>query len=132
MKTKTIRQIVSFKAEPKQVYELLMDSKKHSGFSESKVKMSRKANGKFETYDGYIHGRNVELVEDKKIVQDWHFAENGWPDDHFSTCIFEFENLGMGTRLTFTQTKIPEHLIENLKRGWNEFYWERMKRYLLK
>ena len=91
MKTKSIRQTVSFNASPQELYNLIMDSKKHSGFTQSKSSMSKKVNGKFEAFDGFCHGHNIELKEGKKIIQAWHFAEDGWPDDHFSICTFEFK-----------------------------------------
>jgi uncharacterized protein YndB with AHSA1/START domain len=33
MKTKTLQQTVTFKASPSQVYDMLMDSKKHQSLS---------------------------------------------------------------------------------------------------
>jgi activator of HSP90 ATPase len=130
MKTKTIKQTATFHAKPKEVYELIMDAKKHSAFTGTKVKMSNKINGKFEVFDGYCHGYNIELKEGKKIVQAWHFAEKGWPEDHFSTCIFVFTKIKDGTRLSFIQKEVPEHKYESLKSGWKEFYWAPMKEYL--
>jgi len=132
MKIKNLKQTVSFKASPKEVYELIMDSKNHAGFSGANASMSKKINGKFEAYDGYCRGYNIELEDGKKIVQAWHFAEDGWPEDHYSICTFLFENKDKGTKLTFTQTGIPEHKAEALKSGWKEFYWEPMKEYLKK
>ena len=132
MKTKTIRQTVTFAAKPAEVYRLIMDARKHSAFTGTKVKMSKSVNGKFEVFDGYCHGHNIELREGKKIVQAWHFAEDGWPEDHFSMCIFEFEKAPAGTKLKFTQTEIPEHKADSLKDGWRQFYWEPMKKYLNK
>ena len=131
MKTKKIKQTVSFQASPAEVYELIMDSKKHTAFSGSKATMSQKAKGKFTAYDGYCHGYNMELVEGKKIVQAWHFAEDGWPDDHFSTCTFLFKKEAGGvTKMTFTQEGIPEHKAEALKSGWKDYYWKPMKAFL--
>ena len=42
MKTKTIRQTVTFNAAPLEVYEMLMDSKKHKSLSGEEAKISRK------------------------------------------------------------------------------------------
>ena len=109
MKTKNISQTISFKATPLEVYRILMDSKKHSEISGSQVTLSKKINGKFEVFDGYCNGYNIELIEGKKIVQAWHFAEDGWPDDHFSICTFEFEKSATGTKLKVKQTGVPEH-----------------------
>ena len=127
MKTKSIIQTITFNASPKEVYELLMDAKKHSSLTGSTVKMSKKVNGKFEVFDGYCHGYNIELDEGKKIIQAWHFQEEGWPDDHFSICTFQFEATGKGTRLSFTQSGVPEHKYEELKDGWKQFYWKPMQ-----
>ncbi len=131
MKTKTIRQTVTFpKAKPMEVYNLIMDAKKHSAFSGSKVKMSNKIDGKFEVFDGYCGGFNIELKEGKKIVQGWHFKEDGWPDDHFSICTFTFSKVPAGTKLSFSQVAIPEHKTVALKEGWKLYYWNPIKAYL--
>jgi len=94
--------------------------------------MNNEINGKFEVFGGYCTGFNIELKEGKKIIQGWHFQEDGWPDDHFSICTFVFEKVPNGTKLTFTQRAVPEHKASSLKSGWKEFYWEPMKRYLSK
>ena len=130
MKRKTIKQTVTFAAPPAEVYDLLINAKKHSALTGSQVTMSKKINGTFEVFNGYCHGYNIELTEGKKIEQAWHFAEDGWPDDHFSICSFAFAKVPGGTKLSFTQTDIPEHKAESLKGGWKQFYWKPMKAYL--
>jgi activator of HSP90 ATPase len=130
MKTKTIRQTVTLPGTPKAVYELLMDARKHAAFTGSRVTMSKKIDGKFSVFDGYCHGFNIELVEGKHILQGWHFAEVGWPDDHFSVCAFVFTKVAGGTKLTFTQKGVPEQAVAALKEGWKEYYWQPMQAYL--
>jgi activator of HSP90 ATPase len=130
MKTKSIKQTVTFDATPEKIYHLIMDQKKHAAFTGSKVTMSTKVNGKFSVFDGYCHGYNIELIEGKKIVQAWHFAEEGWPDDHYSICTFLLEPVGNKTKLIFLQTGVPEQSVEALKEGWKQYYWEAMKTYL--
>jgi activator of HSP90 ATPase len=130
MKTKSIRQTATFKASPEKIYDLIMDEKKHAEFTGSKVTLSPKLNGEFSVFDGYCKGYNIELVKGKKIVQAWHFAEDGWPDDHFSICNFEFEKVGDKTKLRFIQSEVPEHKVESLKEGWKQFYWDAIKKYL--
>jgi activator of HSP90 ATPase len=131
MKTKSIKQTVTFHgARPREIYNLIMDEKEHSTFSGSSVKMSNEINGKFDVFDGYCTGFNIELKEGKKIIQGWHFKEDGWPEGHFSICTFVFEKVPTGTKLTFTQTHIPERKTETLKNGWKLYYWQPMKAYL--
>lgn len=130
METKSIKQTVTFNASPIMVYELIMDYKKHSAFTGSTVIMSKKVNGKFDIFDGYCHGYNIELIEGEKIVQAWHFREEGWPDAHYSICTFLFKPEYNKTKLIFTQKEIPVHKAEELKNGWKQYYWEPMKEYL--
>ena len=130
MKTKSIKQTVTFDAPPEKVYQLIMDQRKHAAFTGGKVTMSTKINGKFNVFDGYCQGYNIELVEGQKIIQAWHFAEEGWPDDHYSICTFKFEPAENKTKLVFLQTDVPKHKVEDLKAGWKQYYWESMKVYL--
>jgi activator of HSP90 ATPase len=130
MKTKSIRQAATFNATPAEVYHLIMNPKTHAAFTGTRVTMSNKVNGKFTVFDGYVNGYNIELVEGKKIVQAWHFAEDGWPDDHYSICTFLFEPVDGKTRLTFHQAGVPEHKAEELKEGWKQYYWNPIKAFL--
>ena len=130
MKTKTIKQSVNFKATPHEVYEALMDSKKHSKFTSSRASISRNIGGKFIAYDGYISGTNLELVPDKKIVQSWTCTD--WSEGHFSKATFLLKKIAKGTKLVFTQTGVPEEFYEEISNGWHEHYWEHMKRMLEK
>ena len=107
-----------------------MDQNLHEAFTGSKATISTKVNGKFKVFDGYCHGYNIELVRAKLIVQAWHFAEDGWPDDHYSICSFQFEQDGNKTILSFLQTEVPEHKVVALREGWNQFYWEPIKTYI--
>lgn len=130
MKTKTIRQTITFKAMPKEVYEMIMDKKKHSEITDSEVVMTKKINGKFSTFGGYCTGYNVELVDGEKIVQGWRFDEDGWPEDHYSTCTFLFTHVDNGTKLIFEQKGVPEHKYEAIKKGWHKYYWSPMKKFI--
>lgn len=130
MKTKIIKQSATFKAPPHEVYEALMDSRKHARFTGGKASISREVGGKFTAYDGYIDGVNLELVPDQKIVQSWRASD--WPEKHYSTVTFALKELNSGTRLTFTQTGVPEEFYEEIKQGWHDYYWNPMKQLLEK
>ena len=128
MKTKDIRQSVMFRASPHSVYEALMDSRKHARFTGAKAKISRKANGKFSAYDGYIEGINLDLVPDKKIVQSWRGSD--WPEGHYSKATFSLKKMRNGTRLTFSQRGVPNQDYLDMRRGWHDYYWKPMKEML--
>jgi activator of HSP90 ATPase len=127
---KTIKQTVTFKASPHDIFEMLMDSKKHSEFTEAAAKISRKVGGSFSTWDGYSTGVNLELVEDKKIVQKWRGSD--WPKGVYSIVTIELKAVDGKTKLIFTQTGVPEDQYKSVSDGWVEFYWDRMKKALEK
>jgi uncharacterized protein YndB with AHSA1/START domain len=60
---KTIQQSVTLKVSPHEVYEALMDSRKHSKFTGEEASISREVGGKFSAYGDYITGVNLELVQ---------------------------------------------------------------------
>jgi activator of HSP90 ATPase len=129
METKTIKQSATFNAGPHTVYELLMDSKKHSVLAGDEAKISRKIGGKFNV-GGYIEGVNLELIPDEKIVQTWRYED--WPKGHFSRATFLLQALDGKTRLTFTQSGVPATFYEDIKQGWIDYYWTPMKEMLRK
>jgi activator of HSP90 ATPase len=128
--SKAIKQTVTFKTTPHAIYEALMDEKKHAAFTGGEAKISRKAGGKFSIYGGDIEGKNLELITDQKIVQSWRYSD--WPEGHYSTATFTLEPIEKGTRLTFSQTDVPDDKYEDIKQGWKDYYWGPMKEMLEK
>ena len=58
MKTRTLQQTIAFKASPRDVDEMIMDSRKHSLLSGEKAKISRKVGGSLTAWSGHISGIN--------------------------------------------------------------------------
>ena len=125
MKTKDYTETVTFKAAPHDVYEALMDSKKHAAFTGAAADISREVGGKFTAWDGYITGTNLELVPDSKIVQDWRASD--WPEGTASEVTFLLESAPEGARLTFTHKGIPADFCDDIIQGWQDYYWEPLK-----
>ena len=123
--SQTIRQTATFKATAHEVYEALMDSKKHGEFTGSEAKISRKVGGKFTVYGGEIEGENLELEPDRKIVQSWRYSD--WPAGVYSKAAFSLAESKGKTRLSFTQTGVPDDKYEEIKQGWKDYYWGPMK-----
>jgi activator of HSP90 ATPase len=123
--TTTIRQIVTFSASPEDVYETIMDSKKHQSLSGEKANISREVGGAFEAWGDHISGFNLVLRPGEKIVQAWR-ARDWWPD-HYSVATFELSPVDGGTELRFTQIGVPPHRFDGHSRGWIEAYWQPMQ-----
>jgi hypothetical protein len=61
MKTKNIDHSILICATPEEIYDTLMDGKKHSQFTGDTTKIHAKAGAAFSCYGGYITGITLEL-----------------------------------------------------------------------
>ena len=127
---KTISQKVIFKnTAPKELYDLYMDAKKHSAVTQSKAKINAKVGAAFSAYNGFILGKNLQLVKDKQIVQSWRGSD--WKKtDTDSTFIINLEAKGKDTVLHMTHANIPDQHVKGITSGWHEFYWDLWKDHL--
>ena len=107
-----------------------MDVKKHSKLTESKAKVNREIGGSFSIFEGALSGKNVELIQDKKIVQTWRSEGENWPKGYYSTITLVLEPDDKGTLIKFTHVDIPEASYESVKEGWDTYYWEPLKEML--
>jgi activator of HSP90 ATPase len=125
MKTKTIRQSLTLKAPPQEVYDMLMDSAKHQSLSGEKAHISNRVGGRFTAWGSHISGINLVLKPGEKIVQAWRAT--GWWPDYYSIAIFDLQRIKRGTKLRFTQIGVPPNRYSGHFRGWIETYWTPMK-----
>jgi activator of HSP90 ATPase len=124
-----IQQEVVFRASPKRVYEVLLDSRQFSEFTGgAPAEISRDAGGALSCFGGMITGRNVELIPNQRIVQAWRAGN--WPEGAYSIVKFELQAQGSDTKLTLHHVGFPEGSGEHLESGWPKMYWEPLKKYL--
>lgn len=128
IKTGTIRQKVIINATPDEVYEAYMDSKTHSRFTGSKAAIAPKAGGRMSAWDGYITGKNLELVRGRRIVQEWRTTE--WPEGYPpSRLTITLRKSGSKTELTMVHSRVPKSQLKEYADGWKEWYWNPLKDY---
>jgi activator of HSP90 ATPase len=131
MKFKTIKQKAIVSAAPSEVYDALMDAKKHSAITGSKATSDPRVGGKFTAWDGYISGKNLELEKGKKIVQEWITTE--WPENYPPSRLeLVFDKVREGTEIVMTHSQVPAEQADDIAQGWIDFYWEPMKGYFKK
>ena len=127
-KITTITQKVIIPALPEEVYEALLDPKKHSAFTGSKATGKAAVGAEFTAWDGYILGRNIELEKGKRIVQEWVTTE--WPEGYLPSKLeLILKEVDGKTELKMIHSEIPAAQKEELKKGWTDFYWSPMKNY---
>lgn len=129
MKTKNIDHEVLIRAAPEEVYDVLMDSRKHANFTGERATIRAKPGAAFSCYDGYITGITLELEPGKRIVQAWR--ARGWPEGHYSIVTFALSaKAGGKTELHFTQIGVPAEDFSRKNQGWRTHYWDPLKVFL--
>ncbi|HEY9167323.1 MAG TPA: SRPBCC family protein [Candidatus Kryptonia bacterium] len=126
--TESLKISATIPASPKEVYEAWLSSKQHTEFTGDKAKIDPKVGGKFTAFGDYISGKNTELKPGVLIVQAWRTTEfpAGSPESRLEVSL---EKAKGGTKLTLTQTNIPEGQGARYKDGWKEFYLQALKKY---
>jgi uncharacterized protein YndB with AHSA1/START domain len=128
---KIIRQSVTIGAKPGQVYEALINEKKHAKFTGAEASISRKVGGSFTCYGTFLEGMNLDLVPGRRIVQAWRSAS--WPKGTYSIATFAFSaTKGGRTKLRFTHLGVPASSLKGITKGWQVYYWKPLKSYLEK
>lgn len=130
-----IRQQIDFPVAPERLYQALLSSEQFSAstkksfdmFSASSAKIDPREGGTFSVFDGHIIGRILELVPGKRIVEAWRVVD--WPAGVYSIASFDLEPKSTGTRLIFNHIGFPEGLKEHLTEGWQQHYWDALKKY---
>jgi activator of HSP90 ATPase len=128
--TEPIREEVIFSAEPRAVYELLLDSGQFAQATGQPAALPREVGEEGTAYGGNIVVVNRELVPGSRIVQDWRLAWDEWPETVWASATFELAPEADGTRLSLTLTGVPEVYHEHVSEGWDEHYWAPMRRVL--
>ena len=128
LNTTTITQKVTISAHPKEVFNAILNPKKHSEFTGSKATGKEVVGAKFTAWDGYITGRNIEIEKNNRIVQEWSTTD--WPDKYPPSILeLNFKLVDGKTELTIIHSNIPKGQEEELKQGWIDFYWNPLKNY---
>lgn len=110
-------------AEPEEVFTAITNSFTIELWTGYKAIMDSNVDTKFSLWEGDITGKNLEIVYNKKIVQEWYFGNQ--PEKSIVT-INLFENK-KGTQVELIHKNIPAEDYENIIEGWNEYYFGAIK-----
>ena len=114
-------------AEPEQIYNAWLDSEGHSKMTGSPAHASAEVGGKFDAWDGYISGENLELEPGKRIVQAWK-GRDYTEADGYSQIDVRFQAVEGGTKVVLHHQDIPDSQTTH-QAGWTKHYFDPMKKY---
>ena len=115
---------------PEQIYKAWLSSEGHSEMTGGVAIISDKIGDTFTAWDGYIEGKNIELEPFKRIFQSWRTTQFEQEEEDSLVEILLNENNGQ-TELTLIHTNVPESG-EHYIKGWDNHYFQPMKKYFSK
>jgi uncharacterized protein YndB with AHSA1/START domain len=112
-------------ASPQEIYDAWLDSLGHSEMTGGEASMSDEVGAEVSAWDGYISGRNLELIPGERIVQTWRTSE--FADEHEDSVIsIVLTEVGDGSLLTLVHSNVPDDQRSYEEGGWQSNYFEPM------
>lgn len=105
------------------VWKALVDQSVIDKWGGGPSKMDSSIGSDFELWNGDIYGKNVKVEEERILVQEWFGGD--WPRPSIVT--FKLKNDDSNVILEIEQINVPEDEIDEIDRGWDDFYLGPMK-----
>jgi activator of HSP90 ATPase len=123
--TKAIQQSVQFNAPAEELFEMYLDSKKHSAAPGGRARISRKVGGAFTAWEGELKGKNPVILPRKMIVQSWRAIH--WQASDLNSMMLRFSYAAGGGQVDIVHPGVPEHDHKGMSEGRPKYYWEPWK-----
>lgn len=129
MSDKTTRFTIktNFPVSAQKIYQAWLNGTQHTKMTGGQATGTAETGSEFTAWDGYISGRNVDLIANKKIVQTWRTIEFDEKEDDSQIEII-LNDMDNGCEFILTHTQIPSGQ-PDYEQGWQEHYFEPMKEY---
>jgi activator of HSP90 ATPase len=128
--TPVIQQTARFRATPHALFEMYLDSRKHSKSTGMTARVTRKVGGRFRAFDGMLEGKNLLIAADRQIVQLWRATH--WKNEDWSILILMFSKVAGGAQIDLVHVGVPAYDQKGVREGWPKYYWRPWKKFLTK
>jgi activator of HSP90 ATPase len=115
---KTFKKTFKINAEPADVYSALTNPFTIELWSGYPAQMSTEPGSEFSLWEGDITGKNIEFVQDKKVVQEWYFGDQSEKSIVTITIFPDRDNSSVNVE----HTNIPDDEFNDIAEGWREYY----------
>lgn len=123
---KMIKQEYTINSSAAEVWKALTDVEFIDRWGGGPAKMDDKVGTEFSLWGGDIYGKNIEVVKNKKLVQEWYGGDWAKP----SIVVFKLEENNAYTKVTLEHADVPEDEIKNIDNGWQDYYMGPLKEFL--
>lgn len=113
-------------ADPEEVFAALTNPFQIEIWSGYPADMKAETGYVFSLWEGDITGVNLEVIPNRRLVQEWFFGEQ----EEQSLVEIKLKKEGGKTLLELKHTHIPAEAYEEITEGWREYYLGSMKEML--
>ena len=114
----TIQSTYEMNASPEEVFDALVNPDTIQIWSGDEAKMSADVGANFQLWSGQMFGINLEVVKNKKLVQQWNYTE--WTEP--SKVTLTIKPKGKKTIVELLHEYVPEKSLKSIEQGWNDYY----------
>jgi activator of HSP90 ATPase len=125
---KIIKKVYKISSTIDQVWQALVNPTIIDKWGGGPSKMDSKVGTDFKLWNGDIYGKNIEVVNESKLVQEWFGGDWKKP----STLTFTLKKDDHGTILELEQINVPSEEFDDISQGWDDYYIGPMKSFLEK
>ena len=125
---KIIKKSYEISAPIEQVWKALVDPKIIDEWGGGPSTMDDEIGTEFQLWGGDIHGKNIEVEKEKKLVQEWF--EGDWEKP--SIVEFTLQTDHNKTILKLEHKSVPDEEIDEIDQGWDDYYLGSIKKMLEK
>ncbi len=113
-----IQKTYEMNAAPEEVFEALVNPDLIQHWSGDEAKMSAQVGADFSLWGGQMFGKNLEVVKNKKLVQEWSYDQ--WLSP--SKVTFTLKAKGKNTIIELLHEDVPEKSLNSISDGWDAYY----------
>ncbi len=120
---RVIKKTYKISAPIAEVWKALVDPEVINEWGGRSIKMDDKEGSEFKLWDGDIYGKNIEVVKEKKLVQEWFSGD--WPKPSIVTFTLHIQD--HVTILELEHIDVPDEEVDDVDQGWDVYYIGPMK-----
>lgn len=123
---KYIEQRYLIKVRPEKVWDALTNQKTIKEWGAGPAVMNDKVGAEFSLWGGDVYGKNLEVLEKKKLVQEWYGGE--WAVPSIVTIKLSYD--GDCTEVLLYHKDLPKSEVKEFDEGWRDYYFGPIKKLL--
>ena len=126
--TPILQQSVRFRTTPQALFDLYMDSKKHSRTTGAPSRHQPEGRKQVHGIRQATRRQDSSRVSWKQIVQFWRTTH--WKKDDWSILVLNFSSVAGGAQIDLVHIGVPTYDQKGVRKGWPKYYWRPWKKCL--